>query len=782
MSTTSARGVAASSTTEVRPSRARYLVIGGLGGLTWATALRGWMVQLAGVESRFTWLTFPLLLLPGVVVGVLLGRAAHDRVSGAPSPRWLVFAPVALAAAVADPQIFSGLIHSGVGGGWLGVVMTALAAGHALSRRSWSITRVATALMAVIGLLGVALMGSMAGPLTGPRGAWVSLLGCVLLLILCLGSALPYSSTRIPHRRTALVALGALCGLAWAASLRVFMAEIAGRESQVHWGETFGYILLPGVVAGGVLAWAESERRRGRRRSWAALAPLVFTAVLVTHFWQLPSLARDGIGGGAIGVPVVGMLGGWAVARRGRPLGRAVSGVLFVAGLVVWAFTATTVGGPTFALDTPHGLWATSLYYCLLITLALAASVPHRAPEPVHTDPRAGSLPAAVASVIVASVGISGCTSTASEPTAAESDAAVVSPVDVWPLDGDGDAAVGSTKLVFDGGHELAAEAITFDGASGFARTNGPGPIDTTKSYSVAAWVSLASPKQVGGAEFATAVSQLGDEAAAFYLGVAEGVWSFSVKDADTNEPGHTIRASSTPATPDPKSWLHLVGVYDQAAEQIRLYVNGAARGEAEFPANPWRAQGPLTIAAAQSNRTMSDFWPGAVADVQVFPTALGDGNVRALAEHGRPTSPPPLSSTGSSAARLPDGTYEYILTREEARQIESCCFSPEEAAAAGGFQGRVGVDFRVEDDQWQLFFTFDGRPFTVNGELEGDGGTYTLHGNRLVTSNGDVEVTYHWSLKHNVLSLELLEDSEGMEDADIVRLNTEHDYILIQH
>jgi peptidoglycan/LPS O-acetylase OafA/YrhL len=164
------------------------------------------------------------------------------------------------------------------------------------------------------------------------------------------------------------------------------MAEVAGPESQVHWGSTFGYILLPGLVAGGLLGWAESERRQGRRRSWAAFAPLAFTAILLTHFWQLPSIAEDGVGGGAIGVPLVGMLGGWAIARRGKRLSRAVAGALFVAGLVVWAFTATAVGGPTFALDTAHGLWLTSLYYALLLTLAVAASVPHQSPDPVEPE------------------------------------------------------------------------------------------------------------------------------------------------------------------------------------------------------------------------------------------------------------------------------------------------------------------------------------------------------------------------------------------------------------
>ena len=385
-----------SSTTEARAALRPYLLVGGLCGLTWSAALRGWMAELAGADSAVSWLTFALLLLPGLVVGVLLGWAAYHRVSGADSPGWLVLSPVVLAVAIADPEIFSALIHTGEGGGSLGVVVTALAAGHVLSRHQWPLARVATALLAAAGLLGVAFMGSMAGSLTGPRGLWVGLLGCTLVLLLCLASSLPYPSTRLPEGPTALVGIGALCGLAWAASLRVFMAQVAGVESQVQWGNTFSYILLPGVVAGGLLGWAESERRQGRRRSWAALAPLAFTAILLTHVSQLPSIFEDGVGGGAIGVPVIGMIGGWAIARRGKRLSRAVAGALFVAGLVVWALTATAVGGPTFALDTAHGLWLTCLYYTLLVTLAVAASVPHQPPYPVQLQEHTGgdSLPA----------------------------------------------------------------------------------------------------------------------------------------------------------------------------------------------------------------------------------------------------------------------------------------------------------------------------------------------------------------------------------------------------
>ena len=53
-----------------------YLLVGGLCGLTWAAGLRGWMAQLVWPASSYTWLTVVLIMLPGLVIGLLLGWAA----------------------------------------------------------------------------------------------------------------------------------------------------------------------------------------------------------------------------------------------------------------------------------------------------------------------------------------------------------------------------------------------------------------------------------------------------------------------------------------------------------------------------------------------------------------------------------------------------------------------------------------------------------------------------------------------------------------------------------
>jgi len=351
-----------------------------------------------------------------------------------------------------------------------------------------------------------------------------------------------------------------------------------------------------------------------------------------------------------------------------------------------------------------------------------------------------------------------------------------VTPSHAWDLNGDGDPAVGNVSLTFSGRHELAADAVSFDGAMGSAASPAPGPVNTTESFSIAAWVSLSPPVMVGGAEFAAAVSQLGDEAAAFYLGIAEGAWAFSMKDADSNESGHTIRALSGTATPDEQAWVHLVGVHDTEDGQIRLYLNGDPAAETTFTA-AWQATGPLTVGRSQTRSSASDFWPGAIADVRVYATALNDRDVRGLADQTRPTAvPPPLPSVEQSA--LPNGTYEYTFTPEEAAEVISVGFSPEEAAQAG-YPGTVSTSLRFQDAQWQQFFTVDGVVYTVNGQPEGDGGTFAIDGDNLILSNPGGDATYRWSISGDVLSLTLLDDPAGPEYA-VVRLVTEHDYTLV--
>ena len=181
--------------------------------------------------------------------------------------------------------------------------------------------------------------------------------------------------------------LGAALGLTWAAALRGYMVEIAGvTSSTVDWLGTFGLILAPGLVVGALLGWAEHIRRTGGRRGWRwlALAPLLFPICALSVPGALALFLSTGIGGGALGVALIGMLGGYAMAWRGPLALRIVAGVLAL--LAVPGAIIGSLFAPTLAVTTPRGAWVAVLFLGLLFVLALAASIPHRAVRTIPAD------------------------------------------------------------------------------------------------------------------------------------------------------------------------------------------------------------------------------------------------------------------------------------------------------------------------------------------------------------------------------------------------------------
>ena len=196
--------------------------------------------------------------------------------------------------------------------------------------------------------------------------------------------------------------LGAVIGLAWAASLRGWMAELAAHTSEFEWIGTFAVILFPGALVGLLLGLADHARRTGGRRGWRwfALAPLLLGLApqLVPGAFEL--LITAGIGGAAISVAVFGILAGFAVSRRGPIWLRIVCGLPALAFVVLAALMSlgfevpTTFGAvPSDGLE-PRETWVAVTVVSLLIVFAFACSIPHR--HVVTRSPyRRGAEPAA---------------------------------------------------------------------------------------------------------------------------------------------------------------------------------------------------------------------------------------------------------------------------------------------------------------------------------------------------------------------------------------------------
>lgn len=96
-----------------------------------------------------------------------------------------------------------------------------------------------------------------------------------------------------------------------------------------------------------------------------------------------------------------------------------------------------------------------------------------------------------------------------------------------------------------------------------------------------------------------------------------------------------------------------------------------------------------------------------------------------------------------------------------------------------------------VDEEEWWLGFLFDGELFLLGGVPEGDGGTYTINGDRLATTgaHGEALVTYDWELKGKRLILRAFEEcrlvagdktgcTRDRADMDpMMRLVTEHTF-----
>jgi hypothetical protein len=174
---------------------------------------------------------------------------------------------------------------------------------------------------------------------------------------------------------------GATLGLTWGAGLRGLMAVFAGRDSSFSWSGTFVAILLPATLVGATLGWAEYARRTGGKGGWrwTTLAPLLFLGIpaLVLDDFVTP-LLTTGIGGGAVAIPLIGMLGGYAIAGRGPRWGRWLARS-FMAALVIFLIVGAFATPFERRLSPTEAAGAYTLLTFILFCglLAGACAIPH---------------------------------------------------------------------------------------------------------------------------------------------------------------------------------------------------------------------------------------------------------------------------------------------------------------------------------------------------------------------------------------------------------------------
>lgn len=100
----------------------------------------------------------------------------------------------------------------------------------------------------------------------------------------------------------------------------VVLALEFGERPHFTWQGTFGGMLLPAAIMRSILGVAASAEDASARKSrrWATLSPLLLVlgpAIATDNF--SPPLVTTGMGGGAIGVALIGLSGGYALSGMG---------------------------------------------------------------------------------------------------------------------------------------------------------------------------------------------------------------------------------------------------------------------------------------------------------------------------------------------------------------------------------------------------------------------------------------------------------------------------------
>jgi hypothetical protein len=194
---------------------------------------------------------------------------------------------------------------------------------------------------------------------------------------------------------------------------------------------------------------------------------------------------------------------------------------------------------------------------------------------------------------------------------------------------GDAGVLLGGAKFTE---HGIVGGAAEFDGVDDEITTGRPA-VRTDQSFSVAAYVR-ARAFPANGASM-TAVSQDGGRNSGFYLQYngPRRAWSFLRFSADSD----TAQAAAVTApvatfAPVAGGKVHLVGVYDAAAAQLRLYVDGVLAATSSWsPAWQPVHSGPLVIGRALYRGGAVDQWAGLVDEVRVYNRAVSAEEARGM-------------------------------------------------------------------------------------------------------------------------------------------------------
>lgn len=188
--------------------------------------------------------------------------------------------------------------------------------------------------------------------------------------------------------------------------------------------------------------------------------------------------------------------------------------------------------------------------------------------------------------------------------------------------------------------------ALHLDGQAGEADTGAGGPavtVDMAHGFAVGVWVR---PDVASNSSYwDVALAQDGDVISGFWLGQVGGYWGFCMPHSQAAPPQFDGDCAWVAQPVDTAQyvgqWTQLTAVWDNAATQMRLYVNGTLTGPTAVVAHTATASsaGALTVGRY---RYGADYpgWSGDILDPITYPGVIDEQRVSLLVGCGPPNDP----------------------------------------------------------------------------------------------------------------------------------------------
>jgi hypothetical protein len=154
------------------------------------------------------------------------------------------------------------------------------------------------------------------------------------------------------------------------------------------------------------------------------------------------------------------------------------------------------------------------------------------------------------------------------------------------------------------------SNAMVFNGTTQYVQSSTTA-VRTDDSFTMGASVYLSN---VTGNH--TIMSTPGTSATSFALRSSGATWQFVATNTDVAAPTTTIATSTTAAVAS--TWVTIVGVYDDANDEMRLYVNGTLEDTASKSLD-WHVSGGVLVGRNQVNAAATDYMSGRLDNVRTW-------------------------------------------------------------------------------------------------------------------------------------------------------------------